>query len=141
MKFLFCCSAAALILTACGSGSGAKTTTGTTINSTSSPVIAQPAQPAPSQPSAIPAAQPATGAVALNPQHGQPGHRCDLAVGAPLNSTAASQPVAAPVVNQPGISVSQQPSPANNAMQVRLNPPHGEPGHDCSVQVGQPLKN
>jgi hypothetical protein len=23
---------------------------------------------------------------ALNPEHGKPGHRCDIAVGAPLNS-------------------------------------------------------
>jgi len=23
---------------------------------------------------------------ALNPKHGEPGHRCDIAVGAPLNS-------------------------------------------------------
>jgi len=30
--------------------------------------------------------------VALNPAHGQPGHRCDIAVGAPLNSAPAAQP-------------------------------------------------
>src|SRR5690554_3016939 len=27
--------------------------------------------------------------------------------------------------------------PVNNG--VTLNPPHGEPGHDCAVPVGQPL--
>lgn len=27
----------------------------------------------------------------LNPAHGQPGHRCDIAVGAPLNSAPAQQ--------------------------------------------------
>jgi hypothetical protein len=27
----------------------------------------------------------------MNPQHGQAGHRCDIAVGAPLNSPAAPQ--------------------------------------------------
>jgi hypothetical protein len=26
----------------------------------------------------------------MNPQHGQAGHRCDIAVGAPLNSPAAA---------------------------------------------------
>lgn len=31
----------------------------------------------------------ATVAPGLNPQHGQPGHRCDIAVGAPLNSKPA----------------------------------------------------
>jgi hypothetical protein len=32
-------------------------------------------------------------------------------------------------------------NPINNSSRngVRLNPPHGEPGHDCGVQVGQPL--
>lgn len=32
------------------------------------------------------------GDVALNPAHGQPNHRCDIAVGAPLNSAPAQQP-------------------------------------------------
>lgn len=27
---------------------------------------------------------------AINPEHGQPGHRCDIAVGAPLNSAPQS---------------------------------------------------
>jgi hypothetical protein len=31
----------------------------------------------------------AQGAVGLNPAHGQPNHRCDIAVGAPLNSAPA----------------------------------------------------
>lgn len=53
--------------------------------------------------------------VALNPAHGQPGHRCDIAVGQPLNS---------------------QPKPQNNA---KVNPPHGQPGHRCDLAVGAPL--
>ena len=45
----------------------------------------QTAQPAQQQPAA-------SGDVALNPPHGQPNHRCDIAVGAPLNSAPAQQP-------------------------------------------------
>lgn len=53
--------------------------------------------------------------VALNPPHGQPGHRCDIAVGQPLNS---------------------QPKQQSN---VNVNPPHGQPGHRCDLAVGAPL--
>ncbi len=50
----------------------------------------------------------------VNPAHGQPGHDCSIAVGAPLtNANAASEP--------------------------KINPAHGQPGHDCSVAVGAPL--
>lgn len=65
-----------------------------------------------------------------NPAHGEPGHRCDVAVGAPLNSKAATVKVnqlAAPIVNS---------AKKNNA---KLNPAHGEPGHRCDVAVGAPL--
>jgi hypothetical protein len=81
---------------------------------------------------AIPAQPVAT--AALNPEHGQPGHRCDIAVGAPLNSPAANQQ-AAPVPAAPVLSL-----PTNSSGSVTLNPPHGQPGHDCAIPVGQPLK-
>ena len=71
---------------------------------------------------------------ALNPEHGKPGHRCDIAVGAPLNSPAASK-ITAPASSSPLLS-----SPGNSARSVGLNPPHGQPGHDCAIPVGQPLK-
>ena len=75
---------AALALTACNSGLGSKEKEATppppsrlpatnTVNSTS------PAQPA----------TPGATTVALNPAHGQPGHRCDIPEGAPLNSAPA----------------------------------------------------
>lgn len=38
---------------------------------------------------------PAT-AEGMNPAHGQPGHRCDIPVGAPLNSPPGNPPQAAP---------------------------------------------
>lgn len=71
----------------------------------------------------------------LNPAHGQPGHRCDIAVGAPLNSPAG-KPAAAPVQTATPLPN----GPVKNAAGVKINPPHGQPGHDCSVEVGKPLK-
>lgn len=80
-------------------------------------------------------------AIALNPAHGQPGHRCDIPVGTPLNSPAGSNP--APATNSNSAPVMLKPQaplqPVNKS--VRINPAHGAPGHDCSVPVGQPLKN
>jgi hypothetical protein len=83
---------------------------------------------------------PNAGATGLNPQHGQPGHRCDIAVGAPLNSPPGN--AAAPAISSsPAPTISQAPAAAAPASgKTRLNPAHGEPGHDCSVAVGQPLK-
>lgn len=76
-------------------------------------------------------------AAGLNPPHGQPGHDCAIAVGAPLNGSPASKaaPVSAPAIN----FSAPTPSPAATSGGQRLNPPHGQPGHDCAVQVGAPL--
>jgi hypothetical protein len=112
----------------------------------------QPADVAPAAPVTITAPPPPTtsqtappentstggATAALNPAHGAPGHRCDIPVGAPLNSPAgATAPAAAgpaPVQTQP----LALPQPGNS--NERLNPAHGAPGHDCSIPVGQPLK-
>ncbi|MBT8276828.1 MAG: hypothetical protein KJO39_11830 [Bacteroidia bacterium] len=67
-------------------------------------------------------------AIAKNPAHGQPGHRCDIPVGAPLNSPATNTNSGSPVNN----------SSSNNAT-GKVNPPHGQPGHRCDVKVGDPL--
>lgn len=80
----------------------------------------------------VPAPPAAT--AALNPEHGKPGHRCDIAVGAPLNSPVANRPTA-PASSTPLLS-----SPVNTGGSVSLNPPHGQLGHDCAIPVGQPLK-
>ncbi len=107
-----------------------------------------------------------TGGGKLNPAHGQPGHRCDIAAGAPLNS--APQKTTTPkVVNantttaptqtivNPGTMPALQPTQAvqnteatngtpaliSNGGGAKLNPEHGKPGHDCKVAVGQPLPN
>lgn len=97
-----------------------------------------------------------TGAVAnnnINPAHGQPGHRCDIPVGAPLDtppgggggmsvtpapaSSSQGQPF---LVNDDAknriMQEQGQPATANSG---KINPPHGQPGHSCEIPVGQPL--
>jgi hypothetical protein len=69
--------------------------------------------------------QPSGSTARLNPKHGDPGHRCDLPVGAPLNGSTANS---APIMS------TQQP-----AASQRLNPKHGDPGHRCDLPVGAPL--
>jgi len=99
-------------------------------------------------------ATPVKVAKGMNPPHGQPGHRCDIPVGAPLNSPAAKTTAATPNTAQSG-SVSQSftvtPPPSNavpallstestdNAVADGLNPAHGKPGHRCDIAVGAPL--
>lgn len=80
-------------------------------------------------------------AAGMNPAHGQPGHRCDIAVGAPLNSAPAKPATAGiPVTNQPVItSTTAAPAPTTTA--PGMNPPHGQPGHKCEIAVGAPLNS
>ena len=92
----------------------------------------------------------------MNPAHGQPGHRCDIPVGAPLNSPPGqgagqtSAPAAKP--SQSGFlgGDAQAQAPAQQQQQMpkqetapgmkgKPNPAHGQPGHRCDVSVGQPL--
>jgi len=68
------------------------------------------------------------GNVALNPAHGQPGHRCDIPVGAPLNSAPAKSS-----------TTTQSESPVIKSGDIKLNPAHGQPGHRCDIKVGDPL--
>ena len=74
----------------------------------------------------------------MNPPHGQAGHRCDIAVGAPLNSTSGkvaskSETV---VTNQvPNIE------PPQVVTKPGMNPPHGQEGHRCDIAVGAPLNS
>ena len=94
----------------------------------------------------------------MNPPHGQPGHRCDIAVGLPLNSppgkTAASQTTNTPttisqtVVNPDGTTTTGETKPVNGVPAIfnatttadsSINPAHGQPGHRCDIAVGQPL--
>ena len=79
----------------------------------------------------------------MNPPHGQPGHRCDIPVGQPLNSKPAPAPQSAQNVVQTAPAPAPAPAPAaqNLAMgeKPKLNPAHGEPWHSCSLKVGDPL--
>lgn len=100
----------------------------------------------------VPNSAAAAGDGQLNPAHGAPGHRCEIAVGAPLNSAPSAETMPQlQITPQPGANGKAAPafepemkplpteSPA--AMLAKgLNPPHGSPGHDCALAVGAPLK-
>ena len=88
-----------------------------------------------------------SGKPALNPPHGEPYHRCDIAVGAPIDSPAPvqNQPT---VVQQQNTAVNFDTNPIgsgsasanqNSGPKPSVNPPHGEPYHRCDIQVGAPL--
>ncbi len=83
-----------------------------------------------------------TTAAGLNPAHGQPGHRCDLAVGAPLNGAA---PVKTKTSTVPPQNITVTPttstSTTTTATAPGMNPPHGQPGHRCDISVGAPLNS
>ncbi len=87
---------------------------------------------------AVPASNTSNTTAALNPAHGQPGHRCEIPVGAPLDQAPATtmqqQQTTTPV------SSNTSPVRLNSATSTPLkNPPHGQPGHDCAVPVGADL--
>ena len=79
-----------------------------------------------------------------NPAHGQLSHRCDIPVGAPLNSPPATttpkpavqqqtQSVTVPIVVPAAPAVATTPTPEG------MNPPHGQTNHRCDIAVGAPL--
>lgn len=80
--------------------------------------------------------QPSSGAVSgnINPPHGQPGHRCDIAVGAPLDG-GASQAQSVKLNSQPATTNSA----AQSGQKPAVNPAHGQPFHRCDIKVGEPL--
>lgn len=85
----------------------------------------------------------------LNPAHGQPGHRCDIAVGAPLNSaptqgqTTTAKPAQTVQVNanQPNMVTTKTVTAAPVKVGKGMNPSHGQPGHRCDIPVGAPLNS
>jgi hypothetical protein len=144
-----------------------QTSTGSDVvstDSTQATISTQPGQTAVpveqtiSAPSAAPVTAPAATSTAtgMNPAHGEPGHRCDISVGAPLNSPPGKNAPAAPTMittdpGNPAVTaqpmqtqpVQAQPSAAPTVKVPTppgMNPPHGEPGHDCAIAVGAPLK-
>lgn len=78
---------------------------------------------------------------AVNPAHGQPGHRCEIPVGAPLDQEAGESGTTTQQ-QQPATSGNTSPVRKNNSTATPTkNPPHGQPGHDCSVPVGADLSS
>ncbi|MEI7486172.1 MAG: hypothetical protein WCJ72_01965 [Chryseobacterium sp.] len=88
----------------------------------------------------------------MNPAHGQPGHRCDIPVGQPLNSKPAPTAQTTPVNSVPNaVQIDPNTLPAGQFVvpdkkqaaktAPGMNPPHGEPGHRCNIPVGQPLNS
>lgn len=82
----------------------------------------------------------------MNPAHGQPNHRCDIAVGAPLNSPvvpAKSNPATPQTVQQQNNTVPATIATPNPAVTTPtpegMNPPHGQDKHRCDIAVGAPL--
>ena len=82
-----------------------------------------------------------TVATGLNPEHGKPGHRCDIAVGASLNSKP-TQPAATPTssISQTPPTINKQAAPPAKVA-AGMNPSHGQPGHRCDIAVGAPLNS
>jgi hypothetical protein len=87
-------------------------------------------------------AAPVAVAKGMNPAHGQPNHRCDIAVGAPLNSPIVPAKTS-PVVPQQNTAVPATIAAPNTAVTVPtpegMNPPHGQEKHRCDIAVGAPL--
>ena len=85
--------------------------------------------------------------VKLNPEHGKPGHRCEIAVGAPLNSepnnTQKSIPTTKGQISPIQFQQNSTPStPKANTISnpnAKINPPHGQPGHICESGAGETI--
>ena len=117
---------------------GAGTSSGTTQPATASPDLSKTLPVTVANPPAATSQTPTGYATApgMNPPHGQPSHRCDIPVGAPLSSPPGNQPTVA-TPSQPNTSA---PNTAT-ATAPGMNPPHGQPNHRCDIPVGAPLNS
>ena len=124
-------------------------TTDTTINATSTTETLPQQMPAipnntvgtaqTNMPQSVPTGTTAAG---MNPEHGKPGHKCEIAVGAPLNSAPVKTAIAPTTITQP--TTVSQPAITQSAKTITakgMNPAHGEPGHRCDISVGAPLNS
>lgn len=80
----------------------------------------------------------------LNPPHGQPFHRCEIAVGAPLDGTQAQAVPNPTPKNEPksffkALQKEEAPQEIVGGEKPKLNPAHGQPFHVCEIAVGAPL--
>lgn len=84
--------------------------------------------------------------VKINPPHGEPGHRCEIPVVAPLDGSSqvqnqqpavtVSQPVEQQINVTPQSTQPVAPEQTQAGFSGKPNPPHGEPGHRCDIAVG-----
>jgi len=143
-KILLLSAAAGFVLVSCGPNNKNATNTtplkpGTGAVNTSAPVTLPTNGMNPVQ-ITTPASQAAlpTNAVALNPAHGMPRHRCDIPVGTPLDAPIRSN---TNIATSPRLPAPTLPMPVvPGSVAAGTNPAHGQPGHDCSIAVGAPLK-
>ena len=78
----------------------------------------------------------------MNPPHGQPGHRCDIPDGAPLNTPVNGAVAGQAITSQPlQLENGLQPTAAKTVTPKGMNPPHGETNHRCDIAVGAPLNS
>lgn len=78
----------------------------------------------------------------INPPHGELNHRCDIAVGAPLNTAGSGGTSLQPASLQSTQTVSSpQTVTAKTVTAKGMNPPHGETNHRCDIAVGAPLNS
>ena len=80
-------------------------------------------------------------AVGMNPEHGQKGHRCDIPVGAPLNSPAVAAKTTSTSTSAPQMTVTPNTTSTTTPIITAegMNPPHGQEGHRCDIAVGAAL--
>lgn len=100
-----------------------------------------------SNPLMNPSAQPVAAngpAPKINPPHGQPGHRCDVAVGAPLDGSApAPKVVSTPTVTQSPVQLTPQVtqiSTSDKATETPASDPESAPNKPTSADDEQPAK-
>lgn len=108
----------------------------------SAPNIMNNSAPVAPQSNTVSVNQPKPTAPGMNPPHGQPNHRCDIPVGAPLNSKKTEAKTLKTTDNQT-TTTAPIAAPQNNAgsttVAAGMNPAHGQPGHRCDIPVGAPL--
>ena len=108
----------------------------------SAPIIMNNSAPVAPQSNTVSVNQPQPTAPGMNPPHGQPNHRCDIPVGAPLNSKKA-EPTTVKTTDIQTITTAPIAATQNNAgstsVAAGMNPEHGQPGHRCDIPVGAPL--
>ena len=108
----------------------------------SAPIIMNNSAPVAPQSNTVSVNQTQPTAPGMNPPHGQPNHRCDIPVGAPLNSKKVEATTVKTTDNQT-TTTAPIAAPQNNAgsttIAAGMNPAHGQPGHRCDIPVGAPL--